>query len=141
MHQRSFALAMTLHQFDAESAITDVQLKVGSVGAAYSNAVPPSRVVSQDPVAGAIVIPSTAVDFILSRGPESLRGPEFSIDVRLTPAETAEPSFRDGTPTTLAALVDEFGIQMDFVGNEIIMAVEDASVLADVLDHLSCRTR
>jgi hypothetical protein len=56
-------------QADAESAIRDARLSVGTVAEAFSPTMPVGQVISQDPGAGTKVTPGTAVNLVVSKGP------------------------------------------------------------------------
>jgi len=58
-----------LAQVDAESAIVAAGLVVGTVTTANSDTVPAGDVISQNPVAGTIVVEGSAVDLVVSLGP------------------------------------------------------------------------
>ncbi|HUW62921.1 MAG TPA: SUMF1/EgtB/PvdO family nonheme iron enzyme [Candidatus Bathyarchaeia archaeon] len=60
-------------QAAAQSAITSVGLSVGTVTQEHSDTVPEGYVISQDPVAGTKVAPGSAVDLVVSLGPEMVR--------------------------------------------------------------------
>lgn len=64
-------------QSAAESAITGAELTVGVLSEQYSDNVPAGQVVSQDPMAGASVAPSSTVALVISRGPERAEFTEF----------------------------------------------------------------
>ena len=57
-------------QADAEAAIIAAGLVVGTVTTAYHDTVALDHVISQDPVAGTEVAPGSAVDLVVSLGPE-----------------------------------------------------------------------
>ncbi|MGA1841276.1 MAG: PKD domain-containing protein [bacterium] len=57
-----------LTQTDAETSITSAILIAGTIELAYSDTVPEGFVISQDPIAGAIVSIDSTVDFVLSLG-------------------------------------------------------------------------
>ena len=59
-------------QTDAESDITAAGLVVGTVTEEYSDAAPEGQVISQNPVAGTSVLEGSAVDLVVSKGPEEL---------------------------------------------------------------------
>ncbi len=56
-------------QADAESVIAAAGLTVGAVSSADSDTVPAGDVISQDPLAGAVVESGSAVDMVVSTGP------------------------------------------------------------------------
>ncbi len=55
---------------DAVAAIEAADLTVGAVSEAYSDTVPEGHVISQNPAGGAEVLPGSAVDLVVSMGPE-----------------------------------------------------------------------
>ena len=57
-------------QVDAEQAITNATLSVGNITEAFSDVVPAGDVISQTPIAGTEVLPGTAVDLVVSLGPQ-----------------------------------------------------------------------
>ncbi len=57
-------------QASAEAAITAAGLVVGSVTTSYDPVIITDNVISQDPASGSFVLPDTAVDFVVSLGPE-----------------------------------------------------------------------
>ena len=65
----------------ATAAITRAGLALGNVTRAYSATMPAGDVISQDPAAGTSVAPGTAVDLVVSRGPEP---PVFSTKIALS---------------------------------------------------------
>ena len=65
-----------LSQADAESAITGAELAVGAVSHSYHNTVPAGDVISQDPVGGTSVVKGSAVDLLISDGPEMVAVPD-----------------------------------------------------------------
>lgn len=66
-----------LTQAAAETAITDANLAVGAVTEAYHETLPAGYVISQDPAFGSSVLPGTAVDLVVSSGPEPVRVPNL----------------------------------------------------------------
>ena len=78
-------------QAAAETAITGAGLTVGSVTTAHSDTVPSGNVTSQNPAAGASAAPGSAVNIVVSTGPEELP-PD--------PSEVA-PSVDPTVPTSL----------------------------------------
>ena len=79
-------------QTAAQTAITGAGLTVGVISNASSATVPAGQVISQSPLAGASVVPGTAVAFVISSGP-ALAGPTVDATVfsdgtgaRTTPA-------------------------------------------------------
>ena len=64
-----------LPQADAEAAITDAGLAVGTVTTAASDTVPVGDVISQHPAAGSSVPDGTTVDLVVSSGPELVSVP------------------------------------------------------------------
>ncbi len=75
-------------QAAAETAITDVGLVVGTVTEEYSDTVPEGVVISQDPVGGTLVDPGSAVDLVVSKGPEPVEVPNV-VGMAQADAETA----------------------------------------------------
>ena len=65
-----------LPQADAEAAIVGAGLTVGTVGTANSDTVPAGDVISQDPTAGNLVAPGSAVDLVVSLGPATVLVPD-----------------------------------------------------------------
>jgi hypothetical protein len=57
-------------QSSAEAAITGAGLTVGMVTEEYNDTVPCGDVISQNPVAGVLLLPGGAVDLVVSLGPE-----------------------------------------------------------------------
>jgi len=57
-------------QSSAEAAITGAGLTVGTVTEEYNNTVPVGDVISQNPVAGVLLLPGGAVNLVVSLGPE-----------------------------------------------------------------------
>ncbi|MFO7974672.1 MAG: C45 family autoproteolytic acyltransferase/hydrolase [Candidatus Hydrogenedentota bacterium] len=64
----------------AETRIMNADLVVGNVASQYSDTVPADNVISQDPVGGTEVAPGSAVDLLISRGPEPTVTSISSID-------------------------------------------------------------
>ena len=62
----------------AQSAITDAGLATGVVSLEYDATVPTGRVISQSPVADTEVLPGTAVDLVVSRGPQPVPVPNVT---------------------------------------------------------------
>lgn len=56
---------------DAGAALSQADLAAGSISTAYSDAMPADHVLSQAPAAGASIQEASAVDLVLSLGPES----------------------------------------------------------------------
>ncbi len=77
-----------LAQADAETAITNAGLKVGTVTQQYSNTVPTGQVIDQTPIAGTSVAPGTAVDLVVSQGPAPVSVPDV-VGLAQADAETA----------------------------------------------------
>ena len=71
----------------AGSVITIAGLTVGTVTHGHSSTVPEGRVISQDPAEGASVPRGSAVDLVVSIGPERVEAPDV---VGLTEADAAE---------------------------------------------------
>jgi len=65
-------VGMTLAE--AEAAIVAAGLAVGVVTEAYSPTVPVGDVISQDPAGGSSVLPASAVNLVVSKGPEGGEG-------------------------------------------------------------------
>jgi len=65
-------------QAKAKSAITAKKLTVGTITQAYSATVPSGRVISQNPQAGALAAPGTAVDLVVSTGPAPVTVPNVT---------------------------------------------------------------
>jgi formylglycine-generating enzyme required for sulfatase activity len=80
---------------DAEAAILAAGLAVGTVTEAYSATAPACNVISQDPLAGASVLPRSAVDLVVSLGPEAAGtaiGPEGGTSSSEEGAEVEVPA-------------------------------------------------
>lgn len=60
-----------LSQTEAEAAIVDAGLTVGSVFTEFSDTVPPEHVIRQDPEGGEVVDEGSSVGLVVSLGPES----------------------------------------------------------------------
>jgi len=58
-------------QADAETSLVGANLTVGTISTAYSDTVPAEQVISQTPAAGASIAEGSAVDLIVSLGPEN----------------------------------------------------------------------
>jgi RHS repeat-associated protein len=84
-----------LTQSEAEAAITAASLTVGTVTQAASDIVPAGNVVSQDPAAGTSVAQASAVDLVISSGPQG--GGELPPD-----PSTVAPPVEPGVATTVA---------------------------------------
>jgi hypothetical protein len=67
--------AVGLTQAAAESAITTAGLTVGTVTLQSSATVPAGNVISQNPLAGVLVSPGTAVNLVVSTGPATVTVP------------------------------------------------------------------
>jgi beta-lactam-binding protein with PASTA domain len=65
-------------QSDALAAVTGTGFLVGAVTEAWSAVVPAGSVVSQNPNAGMVMIPGTAVDFVVSKGPQPVAVPDVA---------------------------------------------------------------
>ncbi len=65
-------------QADAQAAITGAGFSVGAVTQAWSATVPTGSVISQDPAAGTVMIPGTAVSIVVSKGPEPVPVPNVT---------------------------------------------------------------
>ena len=75
-------------QAEAETAIVDAELVVGTITYEYSAEVEPGKVISQDPAGGATAYAEDAVDLVVSQAP-----PDLSVtpgSVSLNPAEPSE---------------------------------------------------
>ena len=59
-------------QVEAEAALTDVSLVLGTVTQEFSDIIPLGRVVSQNPAEGVLVNVGSAVNIVISKGPEVL---------------------------------------------------------------------
>ncbi|MBW2582180.1 MAG: tandem-95 repeat protein, partial [Deltaproteobacteria bacterium] len=55
---------------DAQATITEANLTVGTISTAYSDTIPADHVVHQVPAAGASIVEGSAVDLVVSAGPE-----------------------------------------------------------------------
>jgi serine/threonine-protein kinase len=67
--------SLTLDQ--ATGVLTAKGLKLGTRETAASNDVPEGKVISQNPDSGALVNPATAVDIVLSTGPDAVEVPKL----------------------------------------------------------------
>ena len=65
-------------QADAEAAILVASLTVGAVSSANSTVVPAGHVISQDPAAGTSAVEGTAVNLVISVGPEMVIVPDVA---------------------------------------------------------------
>jgi uncharacterized repeat protein (TIGR01451 family) len=75
-----------LSQADAEALIVGANLVVGSIGSDYHPSAPAGSVIGQSPGAGVFVAEQTAVDLVVSLGPQPVEVP----DVRGLPQADAE---------------------------------------------------
>jgi beta-lactam-binding protein with PASTA domain len=98
---------VNLAQAAAQTAITNAGLVVGTVTQSNSPTVPVGSVISQNPVSGASVAPSTPVDLVVSLGPGG--GPQpASIELQISRVLAAGAStpivavVKDGTGTTIS---------------------------------------
>jgi hypothetical protein len=64
-------------QADAQSAITGVGLTVGTVTQQFSDTAPEGSVISQDPVAGTMLLPGAPVNLVVSKGPASISSCDY----------------------------------------------------------------
>lgn len=62
-------------QANAQAAISAASLTVGNITSAYSNTILAGNVISQNPVPSTLVLPGTAVDLIISKGPATISVP------------------------------------------------------------------
>ena len=65
-------------QTDAQAIITGAGFAIGELTQAWSAAVPTSCVIGQEPVAGTVMIPGTAVNVVVSQGPQPVAVPDVS---------------------------------------------------------------
>ncbi len=65
-------------QSDAQATITGTGFSVGAVTQEWSAAVPTGSVISQNPAAGTVMIPGTAIDFVVSKGPQPVAVPDVA---------------------------------------------------------------
>ncbi len=65
-------------QSDAQATIAGAGFSMGTVGQAYSATVPAGSVISQDPAAGAVMLPGTAVNLVVSQGPQPVAVPDVA---------------------------------------------------------------
>ena len=79
---------VNLTQAGAEAVITNEGLTVGTVETEYSDTVAAGNVISQDPIAGTSVPRDTAVDLVVSDGPEPVNVPNV-VNMTQSAAETA----------------------------------------------------
>jgi beta-lactam-binding protein with PASTA domain len=79
---------VNLSQAAAQSAITAATLTIGNVTQAYSATVPAGSVISQNPAAGLSVIPGSAVNLVVSKGPAPVTVPNV-VGLTQAAAQTA----------------------------------------------------
>ncbi len=65
-------------QSDAQAVITGAGFSVGTTTQAYSPTVPAGSVIGQDPAAGTVMVPGTAVNFVVSQGPQPVAVPDVA---------------------------------------------------------------
>ncbi len=75
-------------QSDARATITGAGFSVGAVTEDWSATVPAGSVIGQDPAAGTVMIPGTAVNFVVSKGPAPVPTPHV-VGMSQTNAQTA----------------------------------------------------
>ncbi len=76
----------------AEEAIALAGLNVGTIAHQYSASIPAEQVISQDPAANTSVAPGTAVDLVVSAGPEPPIIPDLSIESASVTLSEASPN-------------------------------------------------
>ncbi len=92
-----------MEQAAAQAAIADAGLTVDAVTEQYHATIPAGQVISQDPAAGAEVLPGSAVALMVSKGPEPVSVPDV---VGMTQA-TAQAAIEDAG-LTLGAVTEEY---------------------------------
>lgn len=78
-------------QSDAEATVAGTGFSVGTVTRAWSATVPVGSVISQEPAAGVVLIPDSAINFIVSQGPQPVAVPNLA-GKTLTEAQAAVAS-------------------------------------------------
>lgn len=86
----------TLTEQQAVQAIADAGLSIGLRSEAFDPLAPIGTVISQSPAAGVVVAKATAVDYVLSKGPEPTPSPTPTPTPSPTPTPTPAPT---PTPT------------------------------------------
>ena len=86
---------------DATAAILTAGLTLGTVTTDFSNTVPAGRVITQAPTGGAQVLPGTAVDLVVSQGPDNT-APTIAITA---PADG--DVFDEGVPILFEGFADD----------------------------------
>ena len=104
----------------AETAITDVDLTVGTVSVGYSNTVPAGNISSQTPNAGETLQSGGAVNLVVSRGPtpfettwDTSLGAGTTVTLALAGDVDAEIDWGDGTAETVTTggpYVHDYGV-------------------------------
>ena len=89
----------TLTEQQAVQAIADAGLSIGIRSDAFDPLAPVGTVVSQSPSAGVVVAKATAIDYVLSKGPEPSATPSPTPSPTPTPAPTPTPTPVPPTPT------------------------------------------
>jgi len=95
-----------LTQAAAESALTGAGLAVGTVTESFSETVPLGQVMSQSPASGVSVVPGTAVNLEVSKGPAPAGDKEVPNVVGMTQAEAGEALV--AAELTLGAVTEAF---------------------------------
>ena len=91
-------------QAAAEAALTAAGLSVGIINTAASDTVPVGDVLDQNPPAGTSVQPGSAVDLVLSSGPEAITVPDvLSLGQAAAEAALTDAGLSVGTITTAAS--------------------------------------
>lgn len=85
-----------MSQSAAESAITTAGLTVGDVTTGSSDTVPAGDVISQDPAAGTQQLPGTAIDLLVSSGPDNQETVELPGGISLLLMWIPDGSFQMG---------------------------------------------
>jgi serine/threonine-protein kinase len=100
-------------------------LRVGTRTEAFDPAVPAGAVVSQNPQAGIFVNPETAVDYVVSMGPEPTPSPTPSPSPTPTPSPTPSPTPKP-TPTPTPTPIPDVN-----VGNYLCITLDEATTNID----------
>lgn len=138
-----------LTQSEAEQAILDAGFSVGTITEAYSNDVSAGQVISQNPVPGTGLAPGTAIDMVISKGPEliasfTVRTPGSHVPLLAafedtTPIDEDDPvttwhwAFGDGNTSTKPAPVHHYLVPGDYTPTLTVTTVagRTASVTLD----------
>ena len=103
-----------MEQATAESAIMAVGLTVGTVTTATNATVPAGAVISQDPAADTPATPGTAIDLVVSTGPETVTVPDVARELQAdAEADIAAAGLAVGTITPMLSDVIAAGYVID----------------------------